>query len=340
MLERHELPALDLTDDEMAKSHVRYMVGGRAPRRKTRWSASSSRAPGRADEFLSNLRSDWNISLFHYRNHGSDFGRVLVGMQVPPADKGTPRRLPAAARLRLRGRDRQPCLPHVPVRELSPAGRRAGLQPPLRRGVRHPRLGHQPVHRAIELLRQACRARARPRNPRPPPRCAAPPACGRSSPAVAEAVAAIVEGIERDQHQFRLDRLAVRRWDAMAVERHRQRPASTREHHRRMALEHHRQGRHPPGAAAQPGLQPTGAGRLGAVGQQKASRRGCKRPTRSSRCRRLPRRGARDARQAGAHASPSACSRMRWRRAGIMGQGGETIFDMVWLAVKRRHHLA
>lgn len=37
--------------------------------------------------FLTQLRSDWNISLFHYRNHGSDFGRVLVGMQVPPADK-------------------------------------------------------------------------------------------------------------------------------------------------------------------------------------------------------------------------------------------------------------
>ena len=43
--------------------------------------------PGALMNFLSNLRSDWNISLFHYRNHGSDFGRVLVGMQVPPSDQ-------------------------------------------------------------------------------------------------------------------------------------------------------------------------------------------------------------------------------------------------------------
>jgi threonine dehydratase len=43
--------------------------------------------PGALLNFLETLRSDWNISLFHYRNHGADFGRVLVGMQVPPADR-------------------------------------------------------------------------------------------------------------------------------------------------------------------------------------------------------------------------------------------------------------
>jgi len=87
-LARKGLPALDLTDDEMAKSHVRHMVGGHSP------SATHERVyrfvfperPGALLRFLDNLKSGWNISLFHYRNHGSDFGRVLVGMQVPPED--------------------------------------------------------------------------------------------------------------------------------------------------------------------------------------------------------------------------------------------------------------
>ena len=89
MLARHELPALDLTDDEMAKTHVRYMVGGRAPQvdNEVVYRFVFPERPGALMNFLSNLRSDWNISLFHYRNHGSDFGRVLVGMQVTPADK-------------------------------------------------------------------------------------------------------------------------------------------------------------------------------------------------------------------------------------------------------------
>ncbi|MGL1833923.1 threonine ammonia-lyase, biosynthetic [Rhodocyclaceae bacterium SMB388] len=89
MLERHELPALDLTDDEMAKTHIRYMVGGRAPQveHELLYRFVFPERPGALMNFLSNLRSDWNISLFHYRNHGSDFGRVLVGMQVPPDDK-------------------------------------------------------------------------------------------------------------------------------------------------------------------------------------------------------------------------------------------------------------
>ena len=89
MLERHELPAIDLTDNEMAKTHVRYMVGGRAPQATNEllYRFVFPERPGALMNFLSNLRSDWNISLFHYRNHGSDFGRVLVGMQVPAEDK-------------------------------------------------------------------------------------------------------------------------------------------------------------------------------------------------------------------------------------------------------------
>jgi threonine dehydratase len=82
------LPALDLTDDEMAKSHVRYMVGGRAANaiHERIYRFVFPERPGALLRFLENLRSGWNISLFHYRNHGADFGRVLVGMQVPPAE--------------------------------------------------------------------------------------------------------------------------------------------------------------------------------------------------------------------------------------------------------------
>ncbi len=89
MLERHELPAVDLTDDEMAKTHIRYMVGGRAPQvdNELLYRFVFPERPGALMNFLSHLRSDWNISLFHYRNHGADFGRILVGMQVPPDDK-------------------------------------------------------------------------------------------------------------------------------------------------------------------------------------------------------------------------------------------------------------
>lgn len=88
MLSRHDLPAIDLTDDELAKSHVRYMVGGRSAQAENEvvYRFVFPERPGALLNFLSTLRSDWNISLFHYRNHGSDYGRVLVGMQVPPQD--------------------------------------------------------------------------------------------------------------------------------------------------------------------------------------------------------------------------------------------------------------
>jgi threonine dehydratase len=89
LLDRNQLPAVDLSDNEMAKTHIRYMVGGHAPRAENEvlYRFTFPERPGALTNFLSHLRSDWNISLFHYRNHGADFGRVLVGMQVPPGDQ-------------------------------------------------------------------------------------------------------------------------------------------------------------------------------------------------------------------------------------------------------------
>jgi len=84
-LRRHGLITLDLSDNEMAKLHLRHMVGGRAPFAKDEllYRFEFPERPGALMKFLDNLRSDWNISLFHYRNHGADYGRVLVGIQVP-----------------------------------------------------------------------------------------------------------------------------------------------------------------------------------------------------------------------------------------------------------------
>jgi threonine dehydratase len=83
-LRRHGLKALDLSDNEMAKWHVRHMVGGRAPaQNELLYRFEFPERPGALVRFLTSMRSDWNISLFHYRNHGADYGRVLVGMQVP-----------------------------------------------------------------------------------------------------------------------------------------------------------------------------------------------------------------------------------------------------------------
>jgi threonine dehydratase len=79
----------DLTDDEMAKLHVRYMVGGRARglqhERLLRFEFPER--PGALLRFLEAIGGGWNVSLFHYRNHGSDYGRVLAGIQVPPATR-------------------------------------------------------------------------------------------------------------------------------------------------------------------------------------------------------------------------------------------------------------
>ena len=81
--------ALDLTRDELATLHVRYMVGGRSPdvRDERLYRFEFPERPGALTEFLDRLGGRWNISLFHYRNHGADFGRVLAGFEVPPADE-------------------------------------------------------------------------------------------------------------------------------------------------------------------------------------------------------------------------------------------------------------
>jgi threonine dehydratase len=88
-LRRHDLPTLDLTDDEMAKLHIRHMVGGRAPglTDELLYRFEFPERPGALMNFLDQMSKGWNISLFHYRNHGADYGRVLVGMQVPAKEK-------------------------------------------------------------------------------------------------------------------------------------------------------------------------------------------------------------------------------------------------------------
>jgi threonine dehydratase len=77
----------DMTDNEVAKQHIRYMVGGRAHglEHERLYRFEFPERPGALLKFLQAIGSKWNISLFHYRNHGSDYGRVLAGIQVPPA---------------------------------------------------------------------------------------------------------------------------------------------------------------------------------------------------------------------------------------------------------------
>jgi len=80
--------AVDLTENEMAKLHVRHMVGGHAPsvRDERLCRFEFPERPGALGQFLEKLGGRWNISLFHYRNHGADFGRVLAGFEVSDAD--------------------------------------------------------------------------------------------------------------------------------------------------------------------------------------------------------------------------------------------------------------
>ena len=79
--------ALDLVDDDLAKDHVRHMVGGPSPlaRGERLYRFQFPERPGALMRFLSSMHPDWNISLFHYRNQGADYGRILVGIQVPDA---------------------------------------------------------------------------------------------------------------------------------------------------------------------------------------------------------------------------------------------------------------
>ncbi len=84
-----DFEVLDLTDDELAKLHLRHMIGGRSARAQHEllFSFEFPERPGALIRFLDHMHPDWNISLFHYRNHGAAYGRILVGMQVPDCDE-------------------------------------------------------------------------------------------------------------------------------------------------------------------------------------------------------------------------------------------------------------
>lgn len=95
-LEQEGFPCLDLSGDELAKLHLRHMVGGRLPasvvaggaeRRELLYRFEFPERPGALMTFVNSLHSDWNISIFHYRNHGADVGRIVVGVQVADGER-------------------------------------------------------------------------------------------------------------------------------------------------------------------------------------------------------------------------------------------------------------
>ena len=88
-LKKNGLATEDLSNNEMAKLHIRHLVGGHAHEVKNEilYRFEFPDRPGALMSFLNNMSHNWNISLFHYRNHGADYGRVLVGMQVAPEEK-------------------------------------------------------------------------------------------------------------------------------------------------------------------------------------------------------------------------------------------------------------
>ena len=86
---RHGFKTLDMTENEMAKLHVRHLVGGRSPLAKDEriYRFEFPERPGALMTFLTSMSPNWNISLFHYRNHGADVGRILVGLQIPANER-------------------------------------------------------------------------------------------------------------------------------------------------------------------------------------------------------------------------------------------------------------
>jgi threonine dehydratase len=86
---RHGFDALDLTHDDLAQEHIRHMVGGRSSLAKDERLLRFifPERPGALMKFLSLMQPSWNISLFHYRNQGADYGKILVGLQVPMAEQ-------------------------------------------------------------------------------------------------------------------------------------------------------------------------------------------------------------------------------------------------------------
>lgn len=88
-LERNQFQVTDMTENALAKEHIRYMVGGHAPNLQDEviFKLQFPERPGALLNFLNQLGSRWNISLFHYRNHGAAFGKVLLGIQIPKQER-------------------------------------------------------------------------------------------------------------------------------------------------------------------------------------------------------------------------------------------------------------
>ena len=88
-LNKNGYRTLDLTHDDLASDHIRYMVGGASDLAtdENLLSFIFPERPGALTKFLNSMRAGWNISLFHYRNQGADYGKILLGVQVPKADK-------------------------------------------------------------------------------------------------------------------------------------------------------------------------------------------------------------------------------------------------------------
>jgi len=88
-LEEQGYHSIDLTDNELAKTHLRYMIGGRSAEatRERLFRFWFPERPGALTRFLADMGADWNISLFHYRSQGGDFGRVLIGLEIPSEDR-------------------------------------------------------------------------------------------------------------------------------------------------------------------------------------------------------------------------------------------------------------
>jgi threonine dehydratase len=89
LFQRQGFATLNLTDDDLAKEHLRHMIGGRSALAENEqlFRFVFPERPGALMRFLSSMHPSWNISLFHYRYQGADHGRILVGVQVPKADK-------------------------------------------------------------------------------------------------------------------------------------------------------------------------------------------------------------------------------------------------------------
>ncbi len=103
--EQNEFKTLDLTHDELAKAHIRHLVGGKSTlaRDELLYRFEFPERPGALMRFLNSMAPNWNISLCHYRSQGGDVGRILIGLQVPSEGNGRVRAIPDHAGLPLLG---------------------------------------------------------------------------------------------------------------------------------------------------------------------------------------------------------------------------------------------